>query len=137
MDSVTPEIRSQIMRLVKSMHTSPELLVRKLVWSLGGRYRLHAAKLPGKPDLSFPKLRKVIFVHGCFWHRHSCKKGRSTPADNRDYWLAKFERNRVRDRKNLRALKKLGWRVMIVWECQTRAKRLAKLVERIKKFLEA
>ena len=112
--------RSEIMRAVRGRDTTPERVVRKLVWSLGYRYRLHVGSLPGCPDLVFPSRRRVILVHGCFWHRHSCKDGRSMPASRVDYWQAKFERNRMRDRKSRRALTRLGWRVLVVWECQTK-----------------
>lgn len=106
------------MRAVKSRNTRPERLVRQFVRDLGQTYRLHAATLPGKPDLVFPKPRKAIFVHGCFWHQHTCKRGNRRPATNRSYWLAKLARNVSRDRTNARLLRRLGWKVLIVWECQ-------------------
>jgi DNA mismatch endonuclease, patch repair protein len=125
--------RSQIMRAVRDRDTKPEIIVRKLAWRLGFRYRLHVRALPGCPDLVFPSRRKAIFVHGCFWHRHSCREGRSTPASRADYWKAKFDRNQERDRKSRRTLARLGWRVFIVWECQTRNRVL--LEARLKSFL--
>ena len=107
------------------MNTKPEMYVRRLVHARGFRYRLHVANLPGKPDMVFPKLQKVIFVHGCFWHLHSaCREGR-IPAVRREYWEPKLRRNVERDREHLAALKKLGWKSLVVWECETRrAKRL-------------
>ncbi|WP_245265215.1 very short patch repair endonuclease [Microvirga flocculans] len=110
------------MSRVRSKDTAPEMVVRRLVHAMGYRFRLHGGKLPGKPDLVFPGRRKVIFVHGCFWHRHddpSCKLSR-TPKSNLDYWRPKFERNRERDAVNLERLTELGWEALVIWECQTR-----------------
>ncbi|WP_071891226.1 very short patch repair endonuclease [Hymenobacter sp. PAMC 26628] len=115
--ALTAEQRSVIMSSVRSKDTKPELLVRKYLHGLGLRYRLHNAKLPGKPDLSFPKYRTAIFVHGCFWHQHGCGKN-VTPMDNTDYWGAKLLRNISRDAEAKQALEKLGWRVLVVWECE-------------------
>lgn len=106
------------MSKVRSKDTKPEMIVRRLAHALGYRFRLHRADLPGKPDLVFPRLRKAIFVHGCFWHGHNCKRGRNRPRSNQDYWLVKLDRNKQRDQKHRRALKRLGWRVLVVWECQ-------------------
>jgi DNA mismatch endonuclease (patch repair protein) len=125
--------RSEIMRAVRGQDTTPEIVVRKLVWRLGGRYRLHVRKLPGCPDLVFPSQRKAIFVHGCFWHRHACPDGRSTPASRVAYWAQKFDRNRARDMKNRRKLARMGWQVLTIWECQTR--RPVFLESRLKSFL--
>jgi DNA mismatch endonuclease, patch repair protein len=116
-DVFTSAERSQIMRAVRSTDTKPEMKVRRLVFSLGYRYRLHVASLPGTPDLVFPRLRKIINISGCFWHMHSCGRCR-VPETRRKYWLAKLERNRRRDVRTLRALRQLGWRVLTVWECQ-------------------
>lgn len=110
--------RSDVMRAVKGRNTTPELLVRRLAHCLGYRFRLHRRDLPGKPDLAFPSRRKVIFVHGCFWHGHACARGARVPKDNRDYWVAKIERNRRRDEINLSALQEQGWRVLTLWECE-------------------
>src|SRR5437016_3202632 len=112
--------RSRVMASIRSKHTKPELSVRKIVWRLGFRYRLHVKTLPGSPDLVFPGRRKVIFVHGCFWHRHPCKKGLSVPATNTDMWRSKFRRNRERDRRNRDAIRRLGWTYLVLWECQIR-----------------
>lgn len=106
------------MSLVKSKNTGPELAVRKLVFSMGYRYRIHGAGLPGKPDLVFSRRKKTIFVHGCFWHRHpGCKKA-TTPSSHTDYWLPKFARTVDRDRQTLDALHELGWSTMVIWECE-------------------
>lgn len=114
--------RSSIMRAVKSRDTGPELKVRAAVRALGyaRRYRLNGAALPGKPDLVFGRLRKVIFVHGCFWHGHDCKRGARAPKDNAAYWRTKIERNRARDAASLKTLRREGWSPLVVWECETR-----------------
>lgn len=106
------------MRAVKSENTKPEIILRKALFSLGFRYRLNVKNLPGKPDLVFAKHRTVIFVHGCFWHGHNCKRGKRVPKTNRTYWTEKIARNKARDRKNAAALRKLGWRVITIWECK-------------------
>ena len=106
------------MRRVKGRGTSTELVVRRLVWSLGGRYRLNLSDLPGKPDLVLSSRRLAVFVHGCFWHGHDCKRGARTPKANRTYWEAKISRNRARDEIVRSALEAAGWRVETVWECE-------------------
>ena len=106
------------MRSVKGRDTGPEMLVRRTVHGMGYRYRLHQANLPGKPDLVFPSHKKVIFVHGCFWHGHDCARGARIPKSNRDYWLKKIERNRQRDLQSGKELTKSGWLVLTIWECQ-------------------
>lgn len=117
-DVFTREKRSDIMRAVKGSNTNPEITLRKKLFALGLRYRLNVNGLPGKPDLVFPKHRTVIFVHGCFWHGHNCKRGRRKPKQNADYWREKIARNKIRDKKNAAELAKLGWRVVTVWECE-------------------
>jgi DNA mismatch endonuclease (patch repair protein) len=117
-DVYGPAKRSAVMRAVKGRGTSPELAVRRLVWSLGGRYRLNRADLPGKPDIVLPGRRLAIFVHGCFWHGHDCARGARVPKANRDYWTAKVARNRARDLAARGALANAGWRVETVWECE-------------------
>lgn len=112
--------RSAIMRAVKSRDTSPERAVRSLLAARGYRYRLHYKKLVGAPDIVFPGQKKVIFVHGCFWHGHHCKRGARMPKTNRDYWVQKISRNKSRDRKNRRALRSAGWAVLTIWECEIR-----------------
>jgi DNA mismatch endonuclease (patch repair protein) len=132
----TPDERSRIMAAAKSKNTSPELIVRRIVHRLGFRYRLHVKELPGKPDLVFPRLKKIIIVNGCFWHRHTCGACR-IPASRRSYWLAKVNRNAERDKRTTRALRRLGWRVLTLWECQTRRAKLPTLSKRILRFLAA
>lgn len=111
--------RSENMRRIRAKDTTPELAVRAAVYRLGYRgYRLNYAYLPGKPDLVLSRLRKAIFVNGCFWHGHDCKEGARVPRSNRHYWLAKIERNCQRDLLNCAALKGLGWKVLTVWECE-------------------
>ncbi len=107
------------MRAVKGKDTTPEMRIRKLAHSMGYRYLLHGKDLPGKPDLVFVSRRKIIFVHGCFWHRHSCSRGGRSPATNSDYWDTKVGRNVERDKKNIRALRRGGWGVLVLWECWT------------------
>lgn len=109
------------MARIRSKDTKPELLVRKAVWAAGFRYRLHAKGLPGRPDLVFPGLGVVVFVHGCYWHGHSCQKGR-IPGQNSAFWKAKFEANGARDKRNRAALARQGWKVATVWECSLATK---------------
>jgi DNA mismatch endonuclease (patch repair protein) len=116
-DVFTPEQRSAVMRRVKGRDTAPELKVRRLLWRLGARYRLHRRDLPGHPDIVLPGRRLAIFVHGCFWHGHDCARGGRVPKANRDYWLGKVARNRARDAHAVQQLEVMGWRVMVVWEC--------------------
>lgn len=130
-DVFDPEQRSAVMRAVKSSNTTPELAVRRAAHALGFRFRLHRAALPGKPDLVFPGRKTALFVHGCFWHGHSCPRGDRMPATNRDYWRAKIGRNVARDKAILASLKKLGWKPIVIWECETRDKAaLARLIAR-------
>jgi DNA mismatch endonuclease, patch repair protein len=108
------------MRAIRSEGMKPEMLVRSLAHRLGYRFRLHRKDLPGKPDLTFPRLRAVIFVHGCFWHQHrkrTCADGRK-PKSNTSYWVPKLKKNRIRDVKNMASLKLLGWKVLVIWECE-------------------
>ena len=119
-DTLTPAERSERMSRVKGRDTGPEWAVRRLVHGLGYRYRLHRKDLPGCPDLVFPSRRKVIFVHGCFWHRHpdpACKFAR-LPKSRLEFWVPKLERNRARDLHSQALLIDMGWRIMIVWECE-------------------
>lgn len=131
-DTFTPAERSRIMAAVKSRDTTPELAVRRMVHSLGFRYRLHVRNLPGTPDMVFPARRKIINVSGCFWHMHGCGRCR-IPAARRSYWLGKLHRNRERDQRTRRLLRQLGWDVLTVWECQT--KDADKLIKRVSRFL--
>lgn len=118
-DTLTPEQRSKRMRRIRCKNSKLEIKVRRLIRSMGFRYRLHDGRLPGKPDIVFRRLRKVIFIHGCFWHRHDCKMGR-VPKSRVDFWLPKLEKNRDRDVLNRIALSALGWDQLIVWECELR-----------------
>jgi len=133
MDQLSAARRSENMRRIKSRDTVPEMTVRKLVYGLGFRYRLHGADLPGHPDLVFRSRRKVIFVHGCFWHQHAavtCRISRK-PHSNTSYWLPKLERNVLRDLQNRSSLRKLGWKVMVIWECETtNTNRLSRKIDR-------
>jgi DNA mismatch endonuclease (patch repair protein) len=123
-DHVGRKKRSEIMRAVPSKHTSPELVVRRVARQAALRYRLHDPKLPGRPDLVIPKTRTVVFVNGCFWHRHgNCPKA-SSPKTNKAFWNDKFSRNIERDRVNYSKLRKLGWKVVVIWQCQTRSTQL-------------
>lgn len=120
-DRLTPERRSWLMSRVKSKNTTPELRVRKAAHAMGLRFRLHRIDLPGRPDLVFPKHRTVIFVHGCFWHRHiDCPKA-STPKTSVEMWQAKFKRNVERDAQNIAQLSAMGWRAIVIWECETKS----------------
>ena len=120
MDRVSEEKRSWIMSRVKARDTGPERLVRSLLHGLGYRFRVHRKDLPGKPDIVLPRYKKIIFVHGCFWHQHTgCTKSRR-PASNRDFWDHKFETTIQRDQRNLVQLKDLGWGTLVIWQCETR-----------------
>lgn len=123
-----------MMSCIKSRNTRPELFVRKLFRELGfSGYRLHRKDLPGQPDLAFIGKRKVIFVHGCFWHSHSCKTGARRPETNKDYWAAKISRNIERDKSHNEELIKLGWEILIIWECELKERDI--LAEKIKQFM--
>jgi len=132
-DPLTPRQRSACMAAIPSMNTKPELIVRKIVRELGLRCRFHARDLRGSPDLVLDKPRVVIFVHGCFWHMHRCKRGRSTPTANAEFWQTKRMKNHDRDRRTVSALRRAGWHVLVVWECQTRNP--DKLAKRLTAFL--
>lgn len=132
-DVLTPKQRSYCMSRIRGANTSPELIVRQLVHAMGFRFRLHRRDLPGTPDIVLPRHRKIIFVHGCFWHRHRCKYGRPRPRTNAAFWERKLDGNVRRDKKDLLALRRLGWRVLIIWECQTRHPEL--VLSRLSRFL--
>jgi DNA mismatch endonuclease, patch repair protein len=120
-DVLTPEQRSFNMSRIRNRNTRPEMKVRSLVHQMGYRYRLHRKDLPGKPDLVFPGRRKIIFIHGCFFHMHSCRYGTVVPKTNAEFWRKKRLSNVERDARNIKALEEDGWKVLVVWECQTRA----------------
>jgi DNA mismatch endonuclease, patch repair protein len=133
MDTFSREKRSDIMRQVRSSNTAPELLVRRLLHRSGYRFKLYGSDLPGNPDIILPKYRAIILVHGCFWHRHKNCIDATMPKSNISYWERKFERNIKRDRLIKRTLIRLGWRVITVWECQTKhpSRLLSKLVKEL------
>lgn len=126
--------RSELMRRVRGKNTTPERAVRRVAHALGYRFRLHRRDLPGTPDLVFPRLRMAIFVHGCFWHRHEGCARTTMPKTRAAYWREKFEQNVRRDRRNLAALRCLGWEVLVVWECQTFER--IQLLARLSRFLD-
>jgi len=135
-DTISTAERSRVMAAVKSKNTAPEMVVRRLVHAMGYRYRLHAKNLPGTPDLVFPSRRKIVNVNGCFWHMHSCGRCR-IPSSRRAYWIAKMQRNAARDKRTKQALRKAGWRVLVIWECQTTPAKLSRLRARVIAFLES
>ena len=134
MDTLTKQERSERMRRIRGRDTSPERQVRSILHRMGYRFRLHAKDLPGRPDIVLPRFRTVIQVHGCFWHRHRGCKVATIPKSNTAFWQAKFEANVARDRRNAARLRRQGWSVITVWECQVRdedrvARRLASCLE--------
>jgi DNA mismatch endonuclease (patch repair protein) len=134
-DILTPTERSENMRRIRSKGMRPELIVRRLLYRLGYRYRLHRTDLPGKPDIVFPARRKVIFVHGCFWHLHgkaNCRDA-TIPKSNISYWRPKLERNRERDRRNEQLLRKLAWKTCVIWECELGDEKAVN--QRLRRFL--
>lgn len=131
MDVVNPAVRSRMMASIRGKDTKPELSVRRFLHRLGFRYRLHAP-LPGKPDLLFPKYGVALFVHGCFWHRHANCRHAASPASNAEFWKEKFDANVARDKRAARQLRKLGWRVIVVWECRIDRAHLLRLATRIR-----
>lgn len=134
MDILTPEQRSRRMSAIRAKGTKPEITIRRFVYSLGYRYRLHAKNLPGKPDLVFKQRKKVIFVHGCFWHHHeNCKKAR-LPQSRQEYWHKKILANASRDKVNIESLEKMGMKVLVIWECEIEKKDV--IENKIRKFLE-
>lgn len=132
-DSVDAQTRSRVMSKIRGKNTRPEMVVRRLVFSLGLRYRLHRRDLPGTPDMVFAKRRKVIFVHGCYWHRHAGCKFARLPKSHLDFWLPKLQSNVERDARNIIALEQSGWRVLTLWECELSD--IGRLRKRICEFL--
>jgi len=133
MDKLSKERRSANMARIRSKDTTPELALRKLIHGLGYRFRLHRRDLPGKPDLVFPSRKKVIFVHGCFWHQHpGCREGR-VPGSRLEYWGPKLQRNQQRDALAQASLEEQGWRCLVVWECEL--KEISAALRRVRKFL--
>ena len=136
MDKISPELRSENMRRIRSKDTKPEIRVRKLIFEMGYRYRLHWKKLPCTPDIIFPGRKKVIFVHGCFWHQHNDRNCNYVhkPKSRLNYWIPKLEKNKQRDIKNQKDIEDIGWKYLVIWECQIY--NTEKLKEIIKKFLD-
>ena len=135
MDKFSPQVRSEIMKRIKGKNTQPELRVRRIIYALGYRYRLHAPELPGKPDIVFRGRKKVIFVNGCFWHQHKNCKLAPIPKTRVRYWTEKLARNKERDKSNVKRLRDRGWAVLVVWECEL--KNEAALTDKLERFLEA
>lgn len=135
-DTLTPTQRSERMSRIRGKDTRPELVLRRAIHASGLRYRLHVRRIPGSPDLVFPKYGAVVFVHGCFWHQHAGCKSAHIPKSNSEFWDLKFKLNKERDRRNARELRVLGWRVAVVWECQVAdAASTRRTVARVHKFL--
>jgi DNA mismatch endonuclease (patch repair protein) len=134
MDTLTRAERSARMALVKCKDTKPEVAVRRLVHSLGYRYRLHSGKLPGRPDMVFQSRRKIIFVHGCFWHRHKGCPNTRLPKSRLSFWKPKLEANHLRDKRIRLKLKKLNWKVLVIWECEI--KNSTRLTKKVIRFME-
>ena len=131
-DVFSSQDRSRVMRAVKSKNTTPEMRVRRALHARGLRFRLHRKDLPGAPDIVLAKWRICLFVNGCFWHGHDCARGSRTPKTNTDYWVAKINRNIARDKRNTDTLKHAGWRVEVIWECETKPdKALENAISRI------
>lgn len=135
-DTFDKKTRSMIMARVHSTNTTPEVKVRKILHRLGYRFRLHPKYLPGKPDIVLPKYKTVIFVNGCFWHGcPTCKRAQIRPRTNEEYWQKKLDRNIERDKEKIAALQEKGWKVLTVWECETKKKNIDMLVEKLISFL--
>lgn len=132
-DSLDQAARSSVMARIRGKNTRPEMIVRKLVFAAGYRYRLHVRKLPGSPDLVFPVRKKVIFVHGCFWHRHDSCAASRIPKSRVDFWSEKLNGNKARDQRNQEALSEAGWQMLVIWECELGD--LTMLEERLRLFL--
>ncbi|MGO9138766.1 MAG: very short patch repair endonuclease [Syntrophales bacterium] len=134
-DVLTPEQRRFCMSAIRGKDTKPEMIVRSMVHAMGYRYRLHVRSLPGSPDIVFSGRKKVIFIHGCFWHRHTCKLGRPIPSTRTEFWQKKLNENKARDHRNLKILRMLGWNVLVIWGCWMG--KPYKLQSRIEQFLES
>lgn len=134
-DRLSQSQRSELMARIKGRDTAPEQIVRAVLRQHGLKYRSHVSTLPGSPDIVIDTAKAVIFVHGCFWHRHSCPRGESCPATRRAFWQAKFANNVRRDRQAARVLRRMGWSVLTVWECQTASAKRGRLALRLLRFL--
>jgi len=135
MDVLTKKQRSYCMSRIRGKDTKPEIAVRKIIHNLGYRYRLYKKNLPGCPDIVLSSHQKIIFVNGCWWHRHNCRLGRRTPKSRLEYWLPKLRKNKERHKTNLQKLRRDGWKVLTVWECQT--KNPSKLTNKLETFLKS
>ncbi len=135
MDTISRKRRSEIMRRIKSKGTRPEITVRRLVHSMGFRFRLHVPNLPGKPDIVFPRLKKIIEVKGCFWHQHGVCIDSRIPKSRVAYWRPKLIKNVIRDKRNLVRLRRLGWHVLVLWECEVMATDPRSFERKVKQFL--
>lgn len=135
MDNLTPERRSWNMSRVHSKDTKPEEAVRKALFAAGFRYRKNDKRLPGKPDIVLPKYKTVIFVNGCFWHNHACKKNIRIPKTNVEFWSNKLEQNTKRDQQHYADLKNLGWNVLVIWECELEKRQFNSTIDKIKESL--
>lgn len=133
-DIFSSEERSRIMSKISQKDTRPEILLRQQLHKAGLRFRKNVKNLPGTPDIVLPKHKTVLFIHGCFWHRHDCRKGKSVPSTRREFWLNKFQQNQKRDEENYHKLKDLGWKILVVWECEH--SKMDKVVERVLTELE-
>ena len=134
-DIFTKEKRSDIMSRIKNKNTTPEVVIRKLIYSLGYRYCLHQKDLPGTPDIVFIKKKKAIFIHGCFWHGHCCKRG-SLPELNKEQWRAKILKNVERDHQSFEALINMGWEYIVIWQCEIKKHKMNEIKVRLVKFIE-
>lgn len=134
MDVHSKEIRSYNMSQIKGKDTKPEILVRKWLWQNGFKYRLYRKDLPGKPDIVFPGKKKILYINGCFWHKHNCKYFK-WPRTNSDFWKEKIGKNVIRDKRNLKEIKTLGWKYLIIWECELKKGISKSVLKRIIKFL--
>ena len=135
-DMLSKAERSALMARIRGVNTTPELTVRRFLHKHGFRFRLHSRNLPGRPDIVLPRLHTVIFVHGCFWHRHPGCPKTTTPSTHQAFWQAKFKANVERDKRKVAELADLGWRAITIWECEATAVRLARLVSRLRKRAE-
>ncbi len=134
-DIFNKEKRSQIMSKITGKDTKPELIIRKALFAEGFRYRLYGKDLPGKPDIVFPSRKKVIFINGCYWHGHHCKRA-ALPETNKSFWEKKINGNKERDKQNLAKLKAMGWKTLTIWQCEIKKNTLETKINRIKVFLE-
>lgn len=135
-DTLSPEKRSWVMSRIHGKDTSIEVKVRKYLFAQGFRYRKNVSSLPGKPDIVFPKYRAVVFIHGCFWHRHEGCKTAHTPKTRQEYWIPKFERNVRNDQEHYQELQELGWRPIVIWECEVSKKHFDETMDRLIKEIK-